>query len=411
MFDALVIGTGPAGLTMAAALCARGLSVQGLSPKPPTEPWVNTFGIWEDELDALGLTGLLSHRWPYSVSYFSQGEVNHQRTYGLLDKRKLQSYFLEDCQKHGVRWHQGHAATLDHHSHHSSVTTHEGDQFQARVVIDASGHQPVFVKRSLRKTTVAYQAAYGIVGRFTHPPIAQNQFVLMDYRSDHLTAADKAQDPPTFLYAMDLGNDVFFVEETSLAAAPPVGFDVLERRLHQRLQARGVEVVETHEVERCLFPMNLPMPDLRQPVIGFGGAASMVHPASGYMIGSLLRRSPDVADAIAMALVMGNPSPQTLARSAWKALWPQDQLRKYYLYRFGLEKLMRFEEARLHHFFETFFSLPQEQWTGFLANTLTTPELVQAMIHLFALAPNDVRWGLMKFAEREAPLLWRSITA
>ena len=72
---------------------------------------------------------------------------------------------------------------------------------------------------------------------------------------------------------------------------------------------------------------------------------------------------------------------------------------------------MRFEEDRLLHFFETFFRLPQHQWSGFLANTLTTPELVMAMIRLFGMAPNDVRWGLMKFAEKEAPLLWKSITA
>ena len=40
---------------------------------------------------------------------------------------------------------------------------------------------------------------------------------------------------------------------------------------------------------------NLPLPDRNQPVLAFGGAASMVHPASGYMVGSLLRRGPDLA--------------------------------------------------------------------------------------------------------------------
>ena len=39
------------------------------------------------------------------------------------------------------------------------------------------------------------------------------------------------------------------------------------------------------------FPMNLPLPIKKQFVLGFGGAASMVHPASGYMIGSLLKGS------------------------------------------------------------------------------------------------------------------------
>ena len=100
-----------------------------------------------------------------------------------------------------------------------------------------------------------------------------------------------------------------------LSASPPVGFDVLERRLNQRLAARGVSITEVHEVERCLFPMNLPMPDFSQPVVGFGGAASMVHPATGYMVGALLRRSPSLADAIATAVNAPLSSPASIAQA------------------------------------------------------------------------------------------------
>lgn len=409
MFDALVIGAGPAGSSIAAALSETGLAVQGLVPQDPRSPWVNTYGIWRDELEALGLPHLLGHSWERSVSYFSQGEVNHQRAYGLFDKTKLQTHLLDRCQ--AVDWHQGKAAAIRHEADYSCVTTQSGEELKAKVVIDTSGHEPVFVRRSQSQARVSFQAAYGVVGRFSTPPVQPGEFVLMDFRSEHLSSSEKQTHPPTFLYAMDFGNDIYFVEETSLAFTPPVGFDVLERRLNQRLRSRGIEITEVHEVERCLFPMNLPMPDLNQSVIGFGGAASMVHPASGYMVGALLRRSPSLAQAIAIAIDQPQSSPQSIAQSAWKTLWSQDQLRKYYLYRFGLEKLMRFDEDRLLHFFDTFFSLPQPQWSGFLANTLTTPELVAAMIRLFGKAPNDVRWGLMKFAEREAPLLWRSLTA
>ena len=137
---------------------------------------------------------------------------------------------------------------------------------------------------------MAGQAAYGVVGRFSKPPIEENRFVLMDYRCDHLSEEQRSE-PPTFLYAMDLGDGVFFVEETSLALAPGVPYDVLKQRLQQRLDLRGVEITEVIHEEFCLFPMNLPLPDRNQPVLAFGGAASMVHPASGYMVGSLLRLS------------------------------------------------------------------------------------------------------------------------
>jgi lycopene beta-cyclase len=136
----------------------------------------------------------------------------------------------------------------------------------------------------------------------------------------------------------------------------------------------------------------------------------MVNPASGYMVGALLRRAPSLADALARALTNPQSSPQQVARAGWQGLWPADRLRKYYLYRFGLEKLMRFDEQQLKHFFDTFFSLPQAQWSGFLADGLSIPQLVAAMVRLFGQAPNDVRWGLMQFPGQEIQLLWQFLS-
>jgi lycopene cyclase-like protein len=149
-------------------------------------------------------------------------------------------------------------------------------------------------------------------------------------------------------------------------------------------------------------------------VVGFGGAASMVHPSSGYMVGGLLRRAPDLAGAVAIALGRaggdGGPAPAdpaAVAAAAWEGLWPAPLRRKHALYRFGLEKLMRFPEARLRRFFHTFFHLPEPQWYGFLANTLPLPDLLQAMLRLFAAAPADVRAGLLLPEGRELALMAR----
>nr|WP_199305863.1 lycopene cyclase family protein [Pseudanabaena sp. FACHB-2040] len=405
----MVIGSGPAGLAIAAALCEAGLTVQGLTPTSPDAEWPNTYGIWCDELEALGLTDLLAHRWTDSTAYFGPEEMALNREYGLFDKRKLQAHLLGQCDRNSLSWYQDAAASLEHTADHSRITTQGGQELKARIVIDASGHKPVFIRRS-QSIPVAFQAAYGIVGRFSSPPVRSGQFVLMDYRSDHLSAKER-QEPPTFLYAMDMGNDVYFVEETSLSHNPAVSFKVLEQRLHQRLAYRGVHLKEAHHVEHCLFPMNLPLPDFDQPIVGFGGAAGMVHPASGYMVGALLRRAPGLADAIAQALNASNPTPTETAHAAWKTLWSQEKVRKHYLYLFGLEKLMRFDEQQLTSFFTTFFSLPQSEWSGFLADTHPTPELLRAMLHLFGIAPNKVRLGLMNTAGREGRLFWQAVTA
>ncbi len=412
--DALVIGAGPAALSIAAELAALGVGVAGLAPLDPAAPWTNTYGIWTEEVDALGLGHLLSHRWSNTVSYFGPGGnegvdglVRHGRSYGLFDKAALQLHWLERCGQAGVPWYRGRATSIRHDTQASIVTSSAGDVFEVRLVVDASGHDPVFVVRG-SDGPVAGQAAYGIVGRFSADPIAPGQFVFMDYRSDHLSDAER-REPPTFLYAMDLGEGVFFVEETSLALAPPVPFPTLQARLLRRLAHRGVEVKEVLHEEFCLFPMNPALPDLHQRVVGFGGAGGLVHPASGYMVGSLLRRAPDLAEAIAAGLKAGLRG-QELAEAAWGGLWTPELRWKHGFFRFGLEKLMRFDEARLRHHFLTFFQLPQAQWAKFLGNTLPPRELLQAMVALYGNAPWDVRWGLMGLQGREGALLWRMLS-
>ena len=409
MADVLVIGSGPAGLSLATGLAQRGLKVEGLSAIAPETPWPNTYGIWADELEALGMSEFLEHRWQDTVAYMGRGAIPLHRDYGLFDREKLQNHWLAQSQHHGIRWHVDKAKTATHGSKWSEVTTDSGQQISARLVVDTSGHNPALVRRVPQEKPIAFQAAYGIVGRFSKPPIKSGRMVLMDYREEHLSEFERRL-PPTFSYEMDLGNGVYFVEETSLAHAPAIPFDRLERRLEQRLAHRGVKVTETHHVERCLFPMNMPLPDMTQPIVGFGGAASMVHPATGYMVGSLLRRGPDLAKAIAQSLQSSNTSPAEAASAGWQALWTEERLRKHYLYTFGLENLMAFKTRDLQQFFTTFFSLEQKQWAGFLADTSTLPEIVQAMLVLFGRTSNPVRWGLMSSVFNHGNLLRKTIT-
>ena len=78
----------------------------------------------------------------------------------------------------------------------------------------------------------------------------------------------------------------------------------------------------------------------------------------------------------------------------WAALWPLVLLR-HQLYQFGLGRLMGFNEALLRTHFATFFSLPREEWFGFLTNTLPLPRLMAVMLRLFALSPWELRRGLV----------------
>ncbi len=397
--DVLVLGAGPAALCIVAELVEQGLSVKALASHPPDKAWPNTYGIWAEELESLGMASLLGHRWGKTISYFGDGigaqgktPTQHNFDYGLFDQVALQNSLLLRCGE--IKWHLETAKEIVSLDSNTEVVCNSGNKYQARLVIDASGHKSSFIKRP-NKGPVAQQAAYGVVGRFSSSPVDKEQFVLMDFRPDHLTKEERKQ-PPTFLYAMDFGDGIFFVEETSLAFAPPIEFETLKKRLHQRLAKRNVFIEEIMHEEHCLFPMNLPLPDRKQSLLAFGGAASMVHPASGYMVGALLRRAPTLATQLAKAIDIEPPlSSSQLAKKGWDVLWTPELVQRHRLYQFGLGRLMTFDEQNLRKFFDTFFKLPREEWSGFLANTLPLHKLLIVMLRLFYISPWKVRQGMI----------------
>lgn len=398
MQHVLIIGAGPAGLALTAALTDCGLRVAVLTPTTPDTPWTNHYGIWAGELDALGLGGLLGHRWSNCVVYPGPQAQPLHRDYGLFDNARLQGHLLQRAEQGRVVWQRGHALHAVHHPTHSEVSTQEGQSLAARLVVDASGHAPALLQRPAT-ARIAYQTAYGVVGRFSSLPVEPNQLVLMDYRDDHLAPAQRAE-PPTFLYAMDLGDGRAFVEETSLAHTPGLPPEMLERRLQQRLAHSAIRIEQIERVEHCRFPMNLPLPDLHQPILGYGAAASMVHPATGYQVGTALHHAPKVAQALAQVLDQGIGTPHGLARAGWAALWPALRVQQRSLYLFGLEALLQFDLRQTQDFFAAFFQLPRPEWSGYLSGTLATPALLTTMLHLFGRAPMAVRLSLLRSLSR-----------
>ena len=393
------MGAGPASLCITSELVQQGLDVQAIASKSPLEPWPNTYGIWASELESLNMQELLKYRWKDTVSFFGDGLnkkgnacTNHYLDYGLFNLNDFQEALLDRC--NGLSWQIETVEKIDFSEKQTVVMCSSGKKYLARLVIDASGHKTPFIKRP-QNDGIAKQAAYGVVGKFSSPPVEENRFVLMDFRPDHLEAK-QLREPPSFLYAMDLGDGSYFVEETSLACAPPVSFESLKTRLIARLSSKGIQIQEIIHEEHCLFPMNLPLPYRDQPLLAFGGSASMVHPASGYMVGSLLRRAPSLAKEIAKVIKKDPFLPTSqIARRGWQNLWTTELVQRHRLYQFGLQRLMSFDESLLRSFFNTFFKLPKKDWYGYLTNTLPLPRLFIVMLKLFSIAPSEVRLGML----------------
>ena len=84
MHDVLIVGSGPAGVGLAAACGAAGLDVAVLTPDE-TLPWRNTYGVWLDELDDPALLATLGQRWDDVRVIAGGATIALGRGYGWFD--------------------------------------------------------------------------------------------------------------------------------------------------------------------------------------------------------------------------------------------------------------------------------------------------------------------------------------
>jgi lycopene cyclase-like protein len=293
LFDVAVVGAGPAGLALSAHLGERGLKVFTCDPTLD-KGWIPNYGVWIDEIEHLGLKECLMTEWPVATVFMganSDEKITLQRPYGRMDRKKFKAHMLERCKKAGVRLASASAGHVSHDASESTLQLSGGSEaaVRCRLLVDCAGYSKAYVKFDEGKDP-GVQAAYGIEADITPGtyPFSSKEMLLMDYRDVHMQddAADAAasETVPTFIYCMPSSDGRVFFEETSLIANPPVPFDELKRRLYKRLALWGTEVLKVEEEEFCYIPMGGAMPTFPQRVVGFGGAAGLVHPATGYMI-------------------------------------------------------------------------------------------------------------------------------
>jgi len=218
-----------------------------------------------------------------------------------------------------------------------------------------------------------FQIAYGALVRVRDSspesvgPYDKEAMTLFDYRTDHLPDDNTAQKAPTFMYAMPLqGNRIFF-EETSLVARPAISFQVCKDRYLRRLQHLGIQVEELEEEEFCYIPMGGPLPEKNQRIVGFGGASAMVHPSTGYTLCRTLMGAVYLAQSILESFSAPSFDPEKAAAEAYHSIWSPENIRQRNFAVFGGEFLMKQDVQGLRGFFDGFFALPIQMWTGFLA--------------------------------------------
>lgn len=369
MLDVLIIGAGPAGRALGAACHAEGLAVRCVAPEP-TAPWPNNYGAWVDQLGDFADTA--ATRWRQAMVHVgAERSYTLDRPYVNLDGRALQ-------RRLAVSVVDGRVAEVEA----GRVTLEDGQVIEAKRIVDAAGANNLFSRRRGHHNP-GFQRALGLDLRVEAHPFALDTMQLMDFRP----APDAPADPASFVYVMPHGPNRVFIEETSLVGRPAVDLDLLEARLRARIAAWGLTVEAEEAVERCHIPMGGALPDFKAPVLSYGAAAGMVHPATGYQLTHALR----CAGPAAAALAAHRDADEATARRAfWQAVWPREKQRLWQLYRFGMEVLLRLDQQATQTFFDAFFTLDAAQQNAWLAGTLSVSEASAAMLTVFKALP----WGL-----------------
>lgn len=413
--DVLVLGSGPAGSAIASLLGASGdLDVVVADQNFETD-WVPNYGVWKDEwqtvIDRYAEFGVkfeggnggrsVDREWQVTDCFFggsfdipAEQRLRLDRPYYRVDRFALKKSLTKNyrivkanhiSEAIGVNMYKP-AGSLVHDEDGTTIQLQKKGEIspitmRAKIVVDTTGHETKLTLKDTRDfhTPPGFQIAYGATVQLDESdvkdlsrfgPYDKEAMTLFDYRTDHFSDEGdliKATKDPTFMYAMPLkGNEVFF-EETSLVARPAVSFQECKDRFMKRLDYLGIKVNKITEEEFCYIPMGGALPMRDQRILGFGGAAAMVHPSTGYHLCRCLMGASDAARAIKKELSLDAPNVDRAVASAYHALWSPSNIRQRNFATFGGEFLMKQNVVGLRGFFDGFFRLPLEQWGGFLA--------------------------------------------
>ena len=377
--DVLVVGGGPAGMALAGA-CARLGMDTGLVDPSPDRPWTATYGMWSRELPVDLPASVVAARAGGRAIALTEHQLGWD--YAVLDVPALRAHLTDRLT--GVQIHAGRAIGSPEVG---VVALADGSQLRASVVVDAGGRaRPL--DPTPRRRAPAEQTAYGLIidQEAAAPLVAPGDALFMDWRADHGETGW-----PTFLYAVPLGGDQVLVEETSLARRPGLPLSTLRRRLDARLAHHGVVPTKDARNEKVSFRVDHPRH--RGPgVLGFGAAAPLIHPATGFSLAASLRLAPRVAAAFAAHLPY---DPARALAAARKTVWPLNALVVHHVRRIGLEAMLRMPPAEVPGFFEQYFSLPESHRWTYLTARDDVRGTVATMGCLFQASSNRLRRHLV----------------
>ncbi|MBF6191364.1 lycopene cyclase family protein [Nocardia sp. CDC186] len=323
--EVCVVGLGPTGRALAHRAMCAGLYVTAIDPRPE-RLWSPTYACWVDELPRWLPASVIAARMEAMTAWTST-EHRIDRPYCVLSKPGLRDALpLDDATVIA-----GRATRVDAHE----VELADGRIIRAAVVFDARGLPSVKQRRAV--------SAHGVFvsAETAAPMLAEGEGLLLDWRPDNGAGP---HEPPSFLYAVPVGDGTVVFEETSLGLRGGMPQHELRKRLRKRLATHGIRLTGDEPSESPHYPLDQPPPKSGVgTVIPFGSGGGMMHPTTSY----------SVADSL--ALVDTAVAAVCDERDPVAELWPWQARLVYWMRMRGLWGLGRLTTDQSIAMFESFF--------------------------------------------------------
>ncbi|MFG3617771.1 lycopene cyclase family protein [Nocardia sp. NPDC047654] len=324
--DVCVVGLGPTGRALAHRAMRAGLSVTAIDPRPD-RLWPPTFSCWVDELPEWLPSTAIATTIP-APTVWTKTAHRIDRPYCVLSKPGLHAALpLDDATVVA-----GRATRVDARE----VELADGTVHRASAVFDTRGLPTLGRRRAA--------SAHGIFvdAETAAPMIGEGEGLLLDWRPENGAGP---QEPPSFLYAVPLGDGTVIFEETSLGLRGGMPQHELRKRTLHRLAAHGIRLTGAEPSEAAHYPLDQPPPQRGAArAIPFGSRGGMMHPCTGYSVADSLA----LVDTAVTALRQG--------RDPVAALWPPRARLVYWMRMRGLYGLGRLTTEQSIAMFDAFFT-------------------------------------------------------
>ena len=341
--DVIVIGSGIAGLAIAAALGRQKLKALVIGPDISASNFDFEY-IFENST----ITNLPAVASFDAIGFSGTKKTSIDKTLLCVDSKSLYQRFLMSCADNGVGMMHGRAEKVvsyrklhrvDWVPNQIGDTQLPKEELFAALVIDASGALSPFSEKPTGFTST-YRKIFRGKGDLFGKDLSLFDFSQTDDQDSSFCRGFRHEDGR------------YFVDEINLYSRLPVSEEQLSQRLLKRLEAGKFTIEE--ECQNTYHYTPLFSNHRSGKILAFGDAAAMANPITGEATSRVVNTAPGLAKLIAESI---NKSPKEIVNLGRETLFSDAEKRREDTLKFLAENIF-LSSSKQQKFIEALFSAP-----------------------------------------------------